>query len=119
MNRFLFACWSAFLGSLLTLTLVGWLAPSAPAISADQAQRFTLAELAKHASEKSCWIAVDGEVYDITPYLPNHPTAPSLLLGWCGKEASQGWHSKGYGAEHSAAALAALKQLHIGSLASP
>ncbi len=119
MNRFLFACWSAFIGSLLTLTLVGWLAPSEPANAGDAADPISLTTLAEHATATSCWIAVDGVVYDITGYLPMHPTAPGLLLAWCGKEASKGWHTKGYGAEHSAAAMTELKRYRVGELVLP
>lgn len=123
MNKFLFACWSAFWGSLFTLTLLAWLAPpiSSPAAAevaapSTQTKSYTLSDVAKHASGKDCWIAVDGAVYDITAYLPSHPAPPAVLLNWCGKEASKAWHDKGYGGTHSPAATQALLALRIGSL---
>ena len=30
---------------------------------------FTLADVAEHNTDDDCWIAVDGKVYDVTPFL--------------------------------------------------
>ena len=37
---------------------------------------FNLAEVAKHNTEKDCWVVVNGEVLDITKFLPSHPGGP-------------------------------------------
>jgi hypothetical protein len=34
---------------------------------------FTLEEVKKHNTDKDCWIAVNGKVYDVTKFLDNHP----------------------------------------------
>lgn len=30
-------------------------------------------EVAKHASAEDCWVVVNGKVYDLTAFAPNHP----------------------------------------------
>ncbi len=44
----------------------------------------TLAELAKHNSMSSCWVSYQGNVYDITSFLPVHPGSPQAILPYCG-----------------------------------
>ncbi|WP_204282235.1 cytochrome b5-like heme/steroid binding domain-containing protein [Serratia marcescens] len=34
---------------------------------------FTLEQVAEHHSPDDCWMAIHGKVYDLTPYVPNHP----------------------------------------------
>ncbi len=58
------------------------------------------AELAKHASIKDCWMAIRGSVYDLTAYLPQHPTRPEVIDVWCGKEATGAYNTKGAGRPH-------------------
>jgi cytochrome b involved in lipid metabolism len=75
-----------------------------------------LAEVAEHPRESDCWIAIDGLVYDITAYLPDHPSEPELILPWCGKEATQAWRTKGKGRPHSPRASQLLEKYKIGAL---
>lgn len=30
-------------------------------------------EISQHASEEDAWIVVNGKVYDVTKFAPNHP----------------------------------------------
>ena len=53
-----------------------------------QGKTITLAELAKHAAPGNCWMAIRGSVYDLSAYLPAHPSPPEIVLPWCGKEAT-------------------------------
>ncbi len=57
-------------------------------------------ELARHASAKDCWMAIRGAVYDVTAYLPQHPTPPEIINAWCGKEATEAYNTKGVGRPH-------------------
>lgn len=76
----------------------------------------TLAEVAGHGGEDDCWMVIDGHVYDITAYLPDHPSNPKLILPWCGKEATQAWQTKGKGRPHSSRADQLLAEYRIGKL---
>jgi cytochrome b involved in lipid metabolism len=115
MKKLTYTAFVAFCASVATLLIVAALAPERPEGEPDTA-RYTLAEIGEHAFEDSCWIAVEGGVYDVTEYLSMHPTRRSVLLEWCGREATEGMRTKGYGRDHSAAAWASLENFRIGTL---
>lgn len=48
----------------------------------------TLAEVATHGSEASCWMVIRGKVYDVTSYIGKHPAGKSSILKGCGKDAT-------------------------------
>jgi|SRR3989338_1565946 len=91
--------------------------PSAVSTIAETADRnFTLSDVALHGREDDCWMAIEVQVYDITAYLPDHPSEPELVLPWCGKEATQAWQTKGKGRPHSPRADQLLAKYRIGKL---
>ncbi|KAL7418698.1 fatty acid alpha-hydroxylase [Cryptotrichosporon argae] len=47
---------------------------------------FAFADVSKHASRKSCWMSYKGNVYDVTPFLADHPGGDDLLLEYGGKD---------------------------------
>jgi L-lactate dehydrogenase (cytochrome) len=49
----------------------------------------TFSELAEHRSEKSCWVAIHGQVYDVTAFLNSHPGGVKSILRWAGKDATK------------------------------
>lgn len=78
--------------------------------------RYTLAEVGQHRDAQSCWMAIDGEVYDFTAYLPKHPADPQAMLRHCGKEASQAFRTKDAGRPHSPYAAKLMQDYRIGTL---
>lgn len=106
--------YSAFIAFAACAATIGVLArlvpPPAPA-GGDRA--IPASELARHASEADCWLAVEGGVYDVTAYVPSHPAPRAALTDWCGREATGAFAGK----PHSAEARALLESLRIGSLA--
>lgn len=40
---------------------------------------YTLADVAKHASPKDCWTTVNGNVYNLTPFVGKHPGGEAIL----------------------------------------
>jgi cytochrome b involved in lipid metabolism len=50
---------------------------------------FTLEEVAKHNTEKDCWVVVNNDVIDVTKFLSRHPGGKKVILFWAGKDASE------------------------------
>lgn len=115
-----------FLGATVLFWLavsVAWLGsrwepaiPYEPAIKVSQ--RYTLADVALHAKETDCWMAINDKVYDLSAYIPEHPSRPAIILPWCGKEASEAYRTKMKGKPHSAMANELLETYEIGNLSS-
>ena len=49
---------------------------------------FTAEEIAKHSTEESFWLIVDGLVYDLTNFLGMHPGGEQILMAYGGKDAT-------------------------------
>ena len=90
--------------------------PSPEASPVIAMKRLPLVEVARHASPGDCWMAINGKVYDLTAYLPDHPTRPGVIVPWCGKEASEAYRTKSKGRPHSAEADRLLAGYQIGVL---
>lgn len=100
------------------LWFAGTLAPNPNAQTTPAASRvYSLKEVASHSSAADCWMAVHGKVYDVTTYLPNHPSRPEVIEPWCGKEASEAYDTKTRGRRHSEQADRQLERFLIGSFA--
>ena len=39
-------------------------------------EKISVAEITKHSSAEDCWIVVNGKVYDLTKFAPEHPGGP-------------------------------------------
>ena len=48
------------------------------------ARTFTLAECQEHMSDKDCWLVIEGKVYDVTPFLDEHPGGFDTLVSNAG-----------------------------------
>ena len=79
---------------------------------------YTLDEIAQHNSEESCWMALDGKVYDVTPMLGGHGGGDSILEG-CGIDGTELYDTRpmGSGTPHSDKARSFLPKFYIGNLA--
>lgn len=118
MNRIAYTAFTAFWSSMATLFAVYALAgdPLSVGQGDGELREISRQELARHDHEDSCWKAINGKVYDVTDYIPEHPTRPSVILDWCGKESTTAWNTKGHGRPHSEKAEAMLEQYRVGRL---
>lgn len=87
--------------------------PSAKPAASAAAGSYSLADVAKHADATSCWSAVNGNVYDLTKWINQHPGGPRRILGMCGKDASSAFNGQHGGQARPAKELAGFQ---IGTL---
>ena len=117
LKRLVYSAFIAFLAGVATIALMAALSPEHSQTDGAQDRVITTKELARHASARDCWLAIEGGVYDFTGYIPLHPAAPRVLIEWCGKDATEAFRTKGYGRPHSPAAQAMLPRYRIGTAA--
>src|SRR5437868_319527 len=67
--------------------------PSTSSSPAAEAKSITLAEIATHKDATSCWMAIEGNVFDVTSFIPDHPGEDAILLG-CGKDATEMFNTR-------------------------
>ena len=67
---------------------------------------YTLADVAKHNSASSCWSAINGNVYDLTSWIDQHPGGPEAILSICGIDGSSAFNDQHGGERRPANELA-------------
>lgn len=73
---------------------------------------FTLEEIAQHNEKKSTWIVIHDTVYDVTPFLDEHPGGEEVLIEQAGKDATESFEDVG----HSTDARDMMVKYKIGEL---
>lgn len=53
------------------------------------AKSFTKEEVAKHTSDKDCWVILNDFVYDVTSFLDDHPGGKKAIMLYAGKDATK------------------------------
>ena len=56
--------------------------------------KLTLEEVKKHDSGTSCWSIVDGNVFDLTNWIPKHPGGPAVIRAICGKDGTSAFEGQ-------------------------
>ncbi|KAF8601569.1 oxidoreductase [Ceratobasidium sp. AG-I] len=76
---------------------------------------FTSLDVATHARSTDCWVSRAGKVYDVTPFLADHPGGDDLILRYAGKELGDVMADKSEH-DHSESAYEMLEEYVIGRL---
>lgn len=80
---------------------------------------YTLSQVAEHKDKESCWLALDGKVYDVTPFIASgfHPGKAAIMAG-CGKDATELFNTRPMGSKtsHSERARTMLPKYYLGEL---
>ena len=50
---------------------------------------YTLEEVGKHKTATDCWVIVNGEVLDVTKFLPDHPGGKMAIMAFAGRDATE------------------------------
>ncbi len=70
----------------------GGVATGGATTSTTQISAFTLADIAIHATDSDCWTTIDGNVYNLTQFIAEHPGGKRAIMGICGKDGSADFH---------------------------
>lgn len=89
--------------------------PSASTTPASVAEdTYSMEKVAEHKDASSCWTTMDGNVYDLTTWITQHPGGKDAILMICGKDGSAAFHEQHGMNKQEADILATFK---IGTLA--
>ncbi|CAH1968558.1 unnamed protein product [Acanthoscelides obtectus] len=75
-------------------------------------KQFSLEEVKKHSDNKSTWVVIHNNVFDVTAFLNEHPGGEEVLLEQAGKDASEAFEDVG----HSSDARDLMTKYKIGEL---
>jgi hypothetical protein len=77
---------------------------------------FSADDVAQHSTADDCWTIVDGNVYDVTPFVSRHPGGSAAIARICGVDGTAEFSGQ-HGSE--SAPNSQLESLKIGTLGSP
>lgn len=83
----------------------------------DTPKSFNLTDVSAHNSESDCWMAINGKVYNVTSFIPQH-FGGKIILSGCGKDASDLFNQRPTNSKgpHPESALKVLEKLYVGEL---
>lgn len=76
---------------------------------------FTSEEIASHSDAKSCWMSIDGLVYDMGAFVTEHPGGEKGILKLCGKDGTKAFNGV-HGGSGQMRKIAELQKFVIGAL---
>ncbi|KAG1346484.1 cytochrome B5-like protein [Cocos nucifera] len=72
---------------------------------------YTKKEVSLHNKRDDCWIIVKGKVYDVTPYVEEHPGGDAILNN-AGGDSTEGF----FGPQHATRVFDMVDEFYIGDL---
>lgn len=88
--------------------------PTPAPVTATATTTYTLAQVAQHKTPTDCWTSVSGGVYNLTPFVNQHPGGVDNITKLCGIEGTALFMAQHGGQAQPETELASLK---IGTLA--
>jgi cytochrome b involved in lipid metabolism len=68
--------------------------------------RYTMDDVKKKNTSAACWTVIDGNVYDLTKWIPVHRGGPQAITFLCGKDGTSSFKAQHEGASSPASVLA-------------
>ena len=62
---------------------------STPPTQTEKTNTYQMSEVSSHKSEKSCWTTIRGSVYDLTPWISQHPGGAEAIIPLCGTDGTK------------------------------
>lgn len=62
---------------------------SAASSSPSSGKAYTIDEVASHNKKEDIWVIIDGQVLDVTKFLPDHPGGEKAILLYAGRDATE------------------------------
>nr|UUV61161.1 CYB5 [Stevia rebaudiana] len=63
---------------------------------ASDPKKFVFNDVIVHNKTKDCWLIINGKVYDVTPFMEDHPGGDEVLLAATGKDATDDFEDVGH-----------------------
>ncbi|KAI3783855.1 hypothetical protein L1987_42943 [Smallanthus sonchifolius] len=79
---------------------------------ASEQKTFTFEDVSKHAKINDCWVIIFGKVYNVTPFMEEHPGGSEVVLAATGKDATGDFEDTG----HSLEAKEMMDKYYIGEV---
>jgi predicted heme/steroid binding protein len=64
-------------------------AAAPPASTCGPSGEYTVEDVAKHNKKDDVWVIIDGQVLDVTKFLPDHPGGEKAILLYAGRDATE------------------------------
>ncbi len=55
---------------------------------------YSMSDITLHADAQSCWTSINGNVYDLTSWVNQHPGGKDAILYLCGKDGTSAFTGK-------------------------
>ncbi|XP_017698591.2 cytochrome B5-like protein [Phoenix dactylifera] len=82
-----------------------------PSVTSKTLKTYTKEEVCLHNKRDDCWIIIKGKVYDVTPYVEEHPGGDAMLNN-AGGDSTEGF----YGPQHATRVFDMVDEFCIGDL---
>jgi len=69
---------------------------------------YSLSDVASHKSTSDCWTTIENKIYNLTPFINQHPGGSSAILSLCGKDGTGAFNKKHAGQARPATELISL-----------